>query len=217
MQYAEKLVTDNKADPFHCNTVSFNNCLIRIPWSYNSKYVQFNDKGEVVNLPPQSKVRIIQRWDDYRPNIRWLLEDYWIYLIQERNNETLDRLQAEQKRLRFESKYPSCITDIQRTNRIDWIESLYRKSLDDFRKYCTWRIFTPYFMNVRTLSRTHVFNLILNWLDRCSSVSRLDFNPKREINDSIDSVKKYRPVPQERLKFENEPLYLRLKTEGILL
>ncbi len=35
MQYAEKLVTDNKGDPVHYNTVSFNNCMIRIPASYN--------------------------------------------------------------------------------------------------------------------------------------------------------------------------------------
>jgi methylase of polypeptide subunit release factors len=39
----------------------------------------------------------------------------------------------------------------------------------------------------------------------------------QKINDSLDSVKKYRPVSKERLKIENKPLYLRLKTEGILL
>ncbi|MGB8935997.1 MAG: hypothetical protein WCC17_12915 [Candidatus Nitrosopolaris sp.] len=71
MQYAEKLVTDNKGDPCHRSTVSFNNCMIRIPGSYNSKYVQFNDMGKVVNTP-ESEVRIAQRWDGYRPNIRWL-------------------------------------------------------------------------------------------------------------------------------------------------
>ena len=74
MQYAEKLVTDNKGDPCHCNTVSFNNCTIRIPGSNNSKYIQFNEKGKVVDLPPQSKVRIVQRWDGHRPNIRWLFK-----------------------------------------------------------------------------------------------------------------------------------------------
>ena len=63
MQYAEKLVTDNKGDPCHCNTVSFSNCMIRIPGSYNSKYIQFNDKGEVVNIPHESEVSIVQRWD----------------------------------------------------------------------------------------------------------------------------------------------------------
>ncbi|MFZ0513020.1 MAG: hypothetical protein WAM14_15535 [Candidatus Nitrosopolaris sp.] len=218
MQYAEKIVTDNKGDPCHCNTVSFNNCMIRIPGSYNSKYIQFDNMGKVVNIPSESEVKIVQRWDDYRPNIRWLLKDYWIYLIQERNNELLKRTRDEQKRLKFERGYCNRITVEQQTTRIDWIESLYAKSLDDFRKYCTWRIFTPYFMNVRTLSRTDVFNLIMNWLDRCSSeCRRLDFNPRQKVNDSLDSVKKYRPVSKDRLKIENEPLYLRLKEEGIFL
>lgn len=214
MQYTEKLVTDNKGDSCHCHTVSFNNCMIRIPGSYNSKYIQFDDKCNVLNIPPESEVRIVERWDGYRPNIRWLLKDYWIYLIQQRNNEALKTMQDEQKRLRFETKYPDNRTS--RTQRIDWIESLYTKSLNDFRKYCTWRIFTPYFMNVRILSRTDVFNLIMNWLDRCSSeCRRLDFNARQKVNDSLDSVKKYRPVSKDRLKIENEPLYLRLKKEGI--
>jgi hypothetical protein len=58
MQYAERLVTDNKADPVHCNTVSFGNCMIRIPGSYNSKYVKF-DKGKVVDIPTRSEVKSI--------------------------------------------------------------------------------------------------------------------------------------------------------------
>jgi hypothetical protein len=215
MQYLEKLVTDNKADPSHCNTVSFNNCMIRIPGSFNSKYIQFNGNGEAVNIPPQSEVRIIQRWDGYRPNIRWILKDHWISLIQERNNEALKGIRNARKRLRFEGRYH---TNDREPSRIGWIESLYAKPLDDFRKYCIWRIFTPYFVNVRRLSRSDVFNLIVNWLDRCSSeCKRLDFNSKGKINDSLDSVKKYRPVSKERLKIENEPLYLRLKTEGVLL
>ncbi len=76
MHYAEKLVTDNKADSCHSNTVSFNNCMIRIPGSYNPKYIGFNEEGKVVNIPPKSEVRIIQKWDGYRLNIRWLLKGY---------------------------------------------------------------------------------------------------------------------------------------------
>ena len=133
MQYAEKLVTDNKGDPCHYNTVSFNNCMIRIPGSYNSKYVQFNDIAKVVNISPESEVKIIQRWDGYRPNIKWLLKDYWIDLIQERNNDVLKTMQDEQKRLRFERKHANNrISNTQQIRRIDWIESLYGKSLDDF-------------------------------------------------------------------------------------
>jgi hypothetical protein len=58
----------------------------------------------------------------------------------------------------------------------------------------------------------------MNWLDRCSSeYKRLDFRPRQKINDSLDSVEKNRPVSKERLKIENQPLYLLLKKEGILL
>jgi hypothetical protein len=60
MQYAEKLVTYNKGDPCHCNTVSFNNCMIRIPGSYNTKYIQFIE-CKVVNISAESEVRIVQR------------------------------------------------------------------------------------------------------------------------------------------------------------
>jgi hypothetical protein len=219
MRYAEKLVTDNKADPVHCNTVSFANCMIRIPGSYNSKYVQFDkDKGKVVDTPPQSEVKIVQPWDGYRSNIRWLLEGHWIYLIQKRNDEISRRLHDEQKRLRFEWKYPNRIIDSQQTSKIDWIESLYAKSLDDFRKYCPTFIFIPYFVNVRRLSRSEAFNLVMNWLDRCSvEGKRLDFNPRQKIKGSLDSVKKYRPVSKDKLKIRNEPLYLRLITGGILM
>lgn len=219
MQYAERLVTDNKADPCHSNTVSFNNCMIRIPCSYNSKYGQFNGDNKVVNIPPISEVRIVQRWDGYRPNIRWLLKDYWIYLIQERNDEILNSLRLERRRMRSENNYYTNygIIGTGHIGTIDWIESLYRKPLDDFRKYCTWRILIPYFINIKKLSRSDTFNLLMSWLNRCSTeCRRLDFDPRRKIEDLLNGVRKYRPISKDRLKIENEALYLRLKSEYIL-
>ncbi|MFY9797245.1 MAG: hypothetical protein WAK17_11860 [Candidatus Nitrosopolaris sp.] len=72
-------------------------------------------------------------------------------------------------------------------------------------------------MSVRKLSRSDVFNLMMNWLDRCSSeCRRLDFNPRQKIKESLDGVRKYGPVSKDKLKIRNEPLYLRLKKEGIL-
>lgn len=217
MHYAEKLVTGNKADSCHSNTVSFGNCMVRIPGSHNSKYVQFDEEGRIVNIPPNSEVRIIQRWDGDRPNIRWLLKGYWIYLIQQRNTEALNRLHVERRMLRFESKYKNLTTNPQDITEIDWIESLYMKPLDDFRKYCTWRIFIPYFINVKKLSRSQVFNLVINWLNRCNSeCKRLDFNPTHKVNDALNSVRKYCPVSKDRLKIENEPFYILLKKEVII-
>src|SRR6516225_8549956 len=60
MRYAEKLMTYGKADSNHSNNVSFGNCMGRIPWSYNAKYIQFDDNGQIVNIPPKSEVKIAQ-------------------------------------------------------------------------------------------------------------------------------------------------------------
>ena len=37
MQWAEQHLTDGKADPCHSKGVSFNNCMLRVPGSINSK------------------------------------------------------------------------------------------------------------------------------------------------------------------------------------
>jgi hypothetical protein len=66
MQWAEQHVTNGKADPCHSKGVSFNNCMLRIPGSINSKV----DK----------EVKIVQKWNGVRPSIRPLLYDFYIDL-----------------------------------------------------------------------------------------------------------------------------------------
>lgn len=66
MQWAEQYLSNNKADPCHSKGVSFNNCMLRIPGSINSK----------VN----KEVRIIQRWTGIRPSIRPLLYEFYIHV-----------------------------------------------------------------------------------------------------------------------------------------
>ena len=69
MQFAERFLSDHKADERHWKGVSFKNCMLRIPGSTNSKN--------------NTQVQIIQRWNGTRPAINWLLRDYRRYLIQE--------------------------------------------------------------------------------------------------------------------------------------
>ena len=99
---------------------------------------------------------------------------------------------------------------------ITWIEKLLDKPLDDFRKYCIWRVFAPYLINVRGLSRLESFGTIRSWLDKCDSVCRLDFNPKQKIDAALDRADNYRPVSRDKLKEENNLLYGRLESEGII-
>jgi len=48
------------------------------------------------------------------------------------------------------------------------------------------------------------------------SVCRLDFNPKQKIDAALDRADNYRPVSRDKLKEENNLLYGRLESEGII-
>ena len=69
LRFSERLFTDGKADKKHAPSIK--SCLIRIPNTINSK------NGE--------PVKIVQRWDGYRPDIRLVLSDFLRYLIQREN------------------------------------------------------------------------------------------------------------------------------------
>jgi len=72
IQFAEQFLSRKKSDPCHSYTMSFKNCMLRVPFSYNSK------------SEPAQKVKIIQQWSGVRPSINWLLRDFRRYLIQDR-------------------------------------------------------------------------------------------------------------------------------------
>jgi len=203
LRYIEREMTNNKADSGHSTSISFGNCMIRIPGSFNSRYISSNKA--------QSEVKIVQRWNGYKPDIKWVLRDYWVYLTQEKNNEILTTSHRDQRRLR--SQWKRGIDPNQQkkqANKTEWIESLYHKSLDDCRYYCIWRIFVPYFINIRMLAQSETFNLIKNWLDRCSQCKRLSFNAKNSINHALRTVRHFRPVSLLDLKAERPMLYARL-------
>lgn len=88
--------------------------------------------------------------------------------------------------------------------------------LNDFKKYCIWKIFVPYFINVKRLSRLETFNIVKHWLDRSNSICRLNFNPKQKIDYTLTHVGGYWPPHLDKLKEEHPRLYERLEKEGII-
>lgn len=228
MQYAEMLMTDDKADPVHNKTVAFSNCMIRVPNSYNSKYVQRDSNGEPIlsSITPQSPGRVIieQLSNGYKPNIRYLFEGLWESLIQLRNNETSNRFLNERRRILFEIKHPYDVSPPtpHYPNRIDLIERFLENPLHDFRKYCVTFIFVPYFINIRRLSDLDIFDRIKVWLEKCKSLQRLDFNVSR-VKYDIKSVRRLqrdrrfvKPKALHKIKMENAELYRLLQKQGIV-
>ncbi len=208
LQWEERLLSDNKADQSHWTTVSFNNMMLRIPSSLNSSLIQFDDKGRIIDIPYDARVRIEKYWDGNTPTVgRVLLMQYYNYLQFAAIRDIHKRKTME---VYGRARSYSNIHDI------DWIERLLSKPLDDFRKYCITFVFTPYFLNVKRLPQSEAFNLIKHWLDRCSTCRRLDFNARQRINEAFNRVGNYRPISRDKLKEENNPLYMRLETEEVI-
>ena len=97
-----------------------------------------------------------------------------------------------------------------------YIEKLLDKPLEDFRKYCIWRVFVPSYINVKGLSKLQTFDIVDSWLDKCNSIARLDFSPKQKIDYELDHVGEFTPIRADQLKVDHNKLYTRLEKEGII-
>ena len=95
IQFAEEFLSDNKADPCHSKGLSFKNCMLRIPGSLNSK-----------NRIKEEEVRIVQRWDGIRPNIKPLLFRFDLYLLVSKSKEFHKKTKQKNKnKKRYETKF----------------------------------------------------------------------------------------------------------------
>jgi hypothetical protein len=198
LRFAEKYLSNNKADFAHSSTVSFNNYMVRIPGSYNSKCVQKNNNVADIS----SEVKITQRWDGHRPKIKLLLGSFLAYLVDQKFKEIEHQQKQQFSKYRYDNSNNSDTI-------IHWIEPLLQTPLCDHRKYCIWRILAPYLMNVRRLSYEECFMIMKNWLDKCNQVERLNFNAKAKIKEGLYGAQKksHFPIRIGKLKEENKELY----------
>ena len=71
LRFAERWLSDGKADYNHYNNVSMNNYLLRVPNSVNSK--------------TNSEVKIVQRWNGVEADVRFVYSYFLAYLVDKRN------------------------------------------------------------------------------------------------------------------------------------
>lgn len=74
LRFLEKYISNKKSDSVHSSTVSFGNCMLRVPGSINSKHGTDN------------KVSIINEWNGNRLPIKPLLGDFIAYLLDREND-----------------------------------------------------------------------------------------------------------------------------------
>jgi hypothetical protein len=94
IQFAESYLSNNKSDPEHSKGLSFRNCMVRIPGSFNSK----KDKREV---------KIIQKWNGIRPSIKPLLYRFDLYLLVRRSKELHKDNNRQYELVRFSTEWGS--------------------------------------------------------------------------------------------------------------
>jgi Primase X len=204
LRFAEWRLSGGLSDSAHNHTVSINNCMLRIPGSYNSK--------EHAIDPP---VRIIKEWNnDYRPNINLLVGSFCAYLKDQKIKEkkiSEMRAVAALKYLRGGGATRSS------TDSIPWIEILLENAINEGRKMCIWHILAPYLINVKNLSYSQSCDIIRDWLDRCSKLKRLNFNTRQKIREGLDRVGNYGPARLESLRLEHPGLYEELLRIGAIV
>ena len=137
--------------------------MVRVPGSFNSKLVQLNEKGEIVNISESAEVRIIQKWNGVRPSIKPLLPEFYIYLADSKIKE----IHRNRKLVSIRgANYGNC-------KKIRWIETLLQIPISDHRKYALWRIIAPYLINVKKLSYEDALSIISGWLNKCDKSKSL--------------------------------------------
>jgi hypothetical protein len=62
LRWSEEYLSNGKSDPAHNKTLSFGNCMLRVPASHNSKCVNANN-GLVDS--EKTTVKIVQKWNGH--------------------------------------------------------------------------------------------------------------------------------------------------------
>ena len=98
-------------------------------------------------------------------------------------------------------------------NTILWIEYLLSIAIVDYRKNSINLILAPYLINIKKISYQQSFEILLEWIEKCTLLRSIDFNSKQLVKYAINyaNQKKIPPMKLETLRERNPELYLQLK------
>ncbi len=195
LKYAENLFTGGKADPQH--RPRYKTCLIRIPNTYNSKCL---DKGLSKD---ESQVKIVEKWDGYRPPIQLLTLDFKRWLIQEEINDQQQQLTRKKGKGRINqfNKLNSSTAGETNNYGINWIENLLQRGIADGRKESLRLILGPYLSKRKSYDDAVI--ILQKWLDKCNSVNPLDrgFNSRQKIKFALKNDRGYQILDNLKTKY----------------
>ena len=197
LRFAKDNLSKGRADKQ--NNPSFKSCLLRIPGSINSKYVN------------TTKVEIIQKWNACRPPIpREFVEEFRTYLIQKKINEENQR---QKMLLKLNRQNKNNSRNNNNRNYYEWIDQkILLKPFKDYRKIIVNLILAPYLIVIKKLSFEDSFEIINEWLQKSDMLRRLDFNKKFLVTTALTTAykKQIPPMKMITLKTNYKDLYFLL-------
>ncbi len=212
LRFAKDFFSNGKADEVHYP--SFRSCLLRVPHSFNAKCITKDESFE------NSKVKIIQKWNGYRPSIvaSEILYDFQTYLIQKKiddynyRQKIMMQKQQQRKRNNQHNNYPNAYYYYYK-----WIDQkILVHPFEDYRKIIVDLILAPYLINIKKLSYQESYQIIRKWLDKCDTLKELDrsckFDSRIAYALKIASNKRIGPMSLYRIKTDSKysNLYLLL-------
>jgi hypothetical protein len=140
LQFAKSFLSFDKADK--ANNPAFKSCLLRVPYTFNSKCITESRNPEV---------KIIQQFDISKPppKIDNLLVEFMTFLTDQKLKA---ELQKENKKKKIQSNNIQISKPITfHTTAITYVEKLLEIGIDDYRKNAISLILDPYFVNILKL------------------------------------------------------------------
>lgn len=188
LKFAKEHLSFNKADKN--NTPAFKSCLLRVPYTFNSK-CNSND------VDPE--VKIIKKFDTSitLSSISNLLVDFLTFLSDKKLKENIKK--GTQMKFKY-NKFS--LYNTGGSNSIQYIEKLLTIPIGDYRKNAINLILAPYFVNVQKLSDEDSLYKIRQWVLKCNDIKSLE--PSISDFDIIIkySIKRARETGVKPLKFK---------------
>ena len=115
----------------------------------------------------------------------------------------------------YNSDFKNPTINAPSNNSIYWIENLLKIPISDGRKTSICLILSPYLMNIRRLSYDRSHSIIIDWLNKCSLLHRLRFNPNSFTKSALLYAVNngYKPLKFDNLKERNRELYYQIKNK----
>jgi hypothetical protein len=203
--FAEEYITQGKYDGGHKPSVR--SAMIRVPGSYNSKYISEGNDDNNSEEWSKAEVKIEQRWDGVtKPHILFLLGAFYRNVGDSYKQQA--RKQAKTRRVKFRAVLAQNALDrtldkmtvaghiVARAfgegaygqyahTKYWYIDKLLQTPLEDFRKRSVDLLLAPFLITVKGMSDAVAEAMIMNWLQRCNALKPLDFDAEERIRSKI--------------------------------